>query len=208
MWTCTCRQAARTVQAVHQLGAHARQWGRPVAVAGCRGEKEGEGGRMETVCHVVEGAEAHRAYKASWIERWMSRDGLEQKPKWMEVLFKSGAKLMSPFCSNTVQGREVRERVLAGDVGAVDGTVPKEFNDVLSAGAFAERASAHGKGYARVCDAHECAHDEGVCGSGVRKSIKSAPGASGLSYAELQSSAMTRCWASCRTCATCQPSSV
>jgi hypothetical protein len=62
---------------------------------GIEEEKGGEGGRRETVRRVVEGAEAHKAYKASWMERWMSRNGLEQQPKWMEVLLKGGAKLMS-----------------------------------------------------------------------------------------------------------------
>ena len=41
-------------------------------------EEAGEGGAAETVRKVVEGADEHKAYKASWMERWMSRDGLEQ----------------------------------------------------------------------------------------------------------------------------------
>jgi hypothetical protein len=154
-------------------------------------EKEGEGGRRETVRRVVEGADAHKAHKASWMERWMSRNGLEQQPKWMEVLLKGGAKLMSPFCSDTVQGREIRERVLAGDEGAAEGTVPTEFSDVLRAGSFKTytrkgrvRTAKDATEYATLMDVHTKAEFVAA----VRgKSNKSAPGASGLSYAELQS---------------------
>jgi hypothetical protein len=70
---------------------------------------------METVRHVVGGAEAHKACKASWMGRWMPRNGLEQQPKWMEVLLKGGAELMSPFCpaARTLRGRHLKTSEVA-----------------------------------------------------------------------------------------------
>jgi hypothetical protein len=113
---------------------------------------------------------------------------------------------MSPFCSDTVQGREIRERVLAGDKGAAECTVPTEFSDVLRAGAFKTytrkgrlRTAKDVTEYATLMDVHTNADFVAA----VRgKSNKSAPGASGLSYAELQSCNDEVLWASCRTCAT------
>jgi hypothetical protein len=81
--------------------------------------------------------------------------------------------------------------VLAGDEGAAGGTVPTEFGDVMRARAFKTytrkgrvRTAKDATEYVSLIDVHTKAEFVAA----VRgKSNKSAPGASGLSYVELQS---------------------
>jgi hypothetical protein len=62
----------------------------------------------------------HAAQKAQRIKQWMSREGLEGERKWMsDTVGVAGECLLSPFCQDTQHGRELRERVTAGDAGAV-----------------------------------------------------------------------------------------
>jgi hypothetical protein len=97
-----------------------------------------------------------------------------------------------PFCPGAVQGREIWERVLARDEGAAEGTVPTEFGDVLRAGASKTytrkgrvRTAKDATEYAALMDVHSTKAEFVAAVRG--KSNKSAPGAPGLSYAELRS---------------------
>jgi hypothetical protein len=44
-----------------------------------------------------------------------------------------GESLLSPFCQDTAHGRNPRERVIRGDVGAARGTAPRQFWPVFEA---------------------------------------------------------------------------
>jgi hypothetical protein len=64
-------------------------------------------------------------------------EGLEGERKWMsDTVSVAGECLLSPFCQDTQHGRELRERVIAGDAGAAGQTVPEVFTSVLQEAAM------------------------------------------------------------------------
>jgi hypothetical protein len=105
----------------------------------CIDEDSGEqriysSGESVTQKVIVTDVNKHLSYKAERIKKWMSCEGLEDERKWMtdtESVF--GASLLSPFCQDTAHGRDLRERVIRGDVEAARGTVPRQFWPVLEA---------------------------------------------------------------------------
>jgi hypothetical protein len=93
-----------------------------------------------------------------------------------------GASLLSPFCQDTAYGRDLREKLICGDTAAAAGTVPTQFWPVLIAAKADDKVLSNtefGKADSR--------HTRGEFRRAVRSmSNGSAPGKSGLSYAELK----------------------
>ena len=127
----------------------------------------------------------HMAYKAERIRRWMLRQGLEGERKWMDddTLREDGRVLVSPFVQDTSHGRSLRERVVVhGDLCAARGTVPAAFEPVLAAATLKPARPGAG-GLGRAFRPHSAqAFIRAV--KAVRHG--SAPGGSGLSFAELK----------------------
>jgi hypothetical protein len=105
----------------------------------CIDEDSGEqradtSGKNITQKVIVTDVKKHLSYKAERIKKWMSREGLEDERKWMtDTESAPGEPLLSPFCQDTAHGRNLRERVIRGDVNAALGTVPRQFWPVLEA---------------------------------------------------------------------------
>jgi hypothetical protein len=86
------------------------------------------GGNLVTEKEAVIDLVLHMQHTAQRIKQWMSREGLEGERKWMsDTVSVAGGCLLSPFCQDTQHGRELRERVIAGDAGAAGQTVPEVF---------------------------------------------------------------------------------
>jgi hypothetical protein len=131
----------------------------------------------------VTDATQHMAHKAERTKQWMSREGLEEERKWMtdteSVLGKSP---LSPFCRDTRYGRDLREQVIQGNPNAAGESVPKAFLPVLVE-AMMKPGLAEDTGLAAV----NAPHSRTQFRAKVRAmSNGSAPGGSGLSYAELK----------------------
>ena len=111
------------------------------------------------------------------------REGLEGGRKWMtDTESVPGASLLSPFCQDTAHGRGLRERVIRGDTEAAAGTVPEQFWPVLKAAKADEQVLSNTE-FNKV----DSRHTRGEFRRAVRGMANgSAPGKSGLSYAELK----------------------
>jgi hypothetical protein len=94
----------------------------------------------------------------------------------------AGECLLSPFCQDTKHGRELRERVIGGGATAAGKAVPEVFMSVLQEAAM-KAGLAGDKGLLRV----NALHSREVFRATIRSmSNGSAPGGSGISYAELK----------------------
>jgi len=125
----------------------------------------------------------HKAHKAERIKQWMSREGLEEERKWMtDTESVPGESLLSPFCRGTRYGRDLREQVIQGNPNAAGENVPGVFLPVLVE-AKMKPGLAEDTGLAAV----NAPHSRTQFRAKVRAmSNGSAPGGSGLSYAELK----------------------
>ena len=132
---------------------------------------------------VVTDIVAHLKHKAERIRQWMSREGLEDERKWMtDTESAPGVSLLSPFCQDTAHGRELRERVIRGETAAAEGTVPIQFWPVLVAAKADDKVLSNTE-FNKV----NRRHTRGEFRRAVRGMANgSAPGKSGLSYAELK----------------------
>jgi hypothetical protein len=132
---------------------------------------------------VVTDIVAHLKHKAERIRQWMSRGGLEGERKWMtDTESVPGVFLLSPFCQDTAYGRDLRERVIRGDTEAATGTVPTQFWPVLIAAKADDKVLGTTE-FKKV----NSRHTRGEFRRAVRGMANgSAPGKSGLSYAELK----------------------
>jgi hypothetical protein len=93
-----------------------------------------------------------------------------------------GVSLLSPFCQDTAHGRELRERVIRGETAAAEGTVPIQFWPVLVAAKADDKVLSNTE-FNKV----NRRHTRGEFRRAVRGMANgSAPGKSGLSYAELK----------------------
>ena len=104
-------------------------------------EADGNGPRRVERKVVTDPVE-HKRYKAAYLQRWMSRRGLEDEGKWMDDHERSlnGEVLTSPLVQDTRYGRQLRERVLQGHCDAADGVAPAAARVAIEAAAMHPRA--------------------------------------------------------------------
>ena len=90
-------------------------------------------------CHGLD-----QGWHTQFLTKFQKLDGFELLSPWRicpasgkwfcdDDMLASGQRLLSPFVQDTQHGRELRERVVQGDVGAAAGVVPSVVAPVLAA---------------------------------------------------------------------------